>query len=116
MPSSNHIALNLVTKGIFDTVALTTKGMIVLLFEIVFKKRGGSPARAPLQFQKEEEMYQELFKYPEEEIDYIKVYVDWSKKKSTKIVEASLIQKKIEAQILEKTGKNIKVELTKKPD
>lgn len=99
---TNHISLNLVTKGIFDAVALVTKGMIILSFEIVLRKRGGSsPGPTKLAYQEEEEYYKKLRELKEEDIDYIKVNVNWNIQKSHQIMEAKLMTKKIEAEFFE---------------
>jgi hypothetical protein len=107
--SINHIATNLVTKGLLN-ISDITKGFIIIGYEIVppphFKgKRGGSSP-----FISETDFYESIKKY--EDVDVIKVRIDWKKKyKGNKLIEAKLIKSHIETRILEETGKKINVEL-----
>jgi hypothetical protein len=113
----NHFATNLVTKGLLN-ISNITKGMILISYEIVFKKRGGgggwTPKQVPLHYSKDS-LYDELRKHDEDDIDYIKVYVDWSDHslKGFKKIEVKLIKAYIEAEILKETTKKITVQIIK---
>ena len=110
----NHITTNLVTKGLLN-ISNITKGMILIQYEIVFKKRGGgggeSP-RIPLHYDRES-LYNELRKHNEEDVDYIKVFVDWNNHglKGFKKIEVKLLKAHIEAELLQETSKNFKVQI-----
>lgn len=108
---SNHIALNLVTKGLLN-ISNLTKGIISLI-EIVTPRRkasGGSGAYAY-----DHEYGPNLFKKIKEEeddISVINVHVDWEKAKNENIkIEVKLLKAYIEAEILKETGKNLNVEI-----
>jgi len=110
----NHITTNLVTKGLLN-ISNITKGMILISYEIVFKKRGGGGGetpRIPLHYNRES-LYDEIRRYDENDIDYIKVYVDWNNAqlKGFKKIEAKLLKTYIEAEILQETSKSIIVKL-----
>ena len=111
----NHIALNMVTKGLLN-ISNITKG-VILTYEIVYKKKkGGSSvdptARGYYNNKEEEEFFNNIKKRKSDEIDVIKVKIDWNKtKKSDRKIEAVLLKKHIEAELLNKTGKNLKVEI-----
>jgi hypothetical protein len=117
---TNHLATNLVTKGLLN-ISNITKGMIILQFEVVFKKRHGggmagdgvSIQKPPLYYDSKETLFRELPKLIEEDIDVIKVYVNWNKSsyKGSKKFEAKLMKTQIEAEILNETGKSITVEI-----
>lgn len=112
--SINHIATNLVTKGLLN-ISNITKGMILVGYEIVFKKRGGSSADVkktiPLHYERES-LYNEIKRHDEEDIELIKVYVDWNKNgKGFRKIEAKLLRSQIEAEILNETRKKIKVQI-----
>jgi len=112
--SINHIATNLVTKGLLN-ISNVTKGMVVIGYEIIISvKHGGSGAYAgpvTLPYRKiedEREFYNDIKKY--DDIDVIKVQVKWDKKfKGPKLIEAKLIKSHIEAEILKETGRNIDI-------
>jgi len=109
----NNIATNLVTKGLLN-ISNITKGMIFPVYEIVFKKRvgGGSGPRVPLHYNRES-LYDEIKRHDENDIDLIKVHVDWSGSslKGYKKMEAKIIEKYIAVEILHETNKKIKVQL-----
>lgn len=110
----NHITTNLVTKGLLN-ISNITKGMIEIKYEIVFRKRGGGAQKAPgipLHYDKES-LYDEIRRHDEEDIECIKVYVDWegSPRKGNKKIKAELLKTFIEAEILEKTSKHISVQI-----
>jgi hypothetical protein len=115
--SINHFATNLVTKGLLN-MSNITKGMVIIGYEIIRKKKGGGGSGAydggpSLPYKKiydERELYDDISKY--DDIDIIKVKVNWEKKyKGPRLIEAKLIKTHIEAQILKETGKSITVEL-----
>jgi len=108
----NHMAINMVTKGLLN-ISNITKG-VILVYEIVSKrKKGGSSSEPEIGFyNNDEEFFKEIRKRNIEEIDVIKVKIDWKKtKKISREIEAILLKKHIEAEILDKTGKNIKVKI-----
>ena len=108
----NHIALNMVTKGLLN-ISNITKG-VILIYEIVSKrKKGGSSAEPERGFyNNDEEFFNEIRKLNADQVDVIKVKIDWKKtKKISRKIEAVLLKKHIEAEILNKTGKNLKVEI-----
>lgn len=115
---SNHIATNLVTKGLLN-ISDITKGMISITgYQIVTKRRGGGSSYDDVEnypiFKKindKKELFNEI-KNQVDEIDYIKVEVDWFREhKYPTLIEVKLIKSFIEAEILNETGKNIRVEL-----
>ena len=110
----NHIATNLITKGLLN-ISNITKGMIEIKYEIFFRKKGGGAQKAPSLHYDEESLYDEIKRHDEEDIDYIKVYVDWkgSPRKGTKKIKAELLKSFIEADILEKTSKKVSVQIIK---
>jgi len=110
----NHITTNLVTKGLLN-ISNITKGMIQIKYQIIFRKRGGSSANVVHSYDNDEAFYDELRKHKEEEIDYIKVFVDWkgAKLKAFKKIEVKLLKEHIEAEILLKTNKKFTVEIIK---
>jgi len=109
----NHIAVNLVTKGLLN-ISNITKGMLLVNYVIIFKRRGGGGgyANPPLHYDNDEALFKKIREQNEDEIDSIKVYVDWQRVgRGFRKVEANLIKHRIEAQILNETGKNITVEV-----
>jgi hypothetical protein len=109
----NHLAINLVTKGLLN-MSNITKGMIIIGYEIVLtkKKGGGSSPYVSIPYKREDEkeFFNEIKK--RDDIDVIKVKIDWKKKyKGDKLIEGTLIKSHIETQILNETGKHITVEL-----
>ena len=130
--NSNHVALNIVTKGLLN-ISNITKGIVYQLVLKSQKRRHGGSGKEypdynsdpefydknqqiPLYYEKEP-LYNEINKYEEEDIELIKVYVDWDKRgKAFKKIEAKLIEKYVKAEILKETSKNIKIEILKKPD
>ena len=109
----NHIALNLATKGLLN-ISNITKGMLIILQYVIVTKKGGSPPYIQKEdyryYNNEQELYQDIRR--NEDIDYIKVFVNWDKsKKDNILVEAILLKKKIETELLTETGKNINVEI-----
>ena len=111
--STNHTSINLVTKGLLN-ISNITKGLLNIIgYQIVLRKRGGSSAKPiTLSYGKNEEkdFFDNIRK--QEEIDYIKVNVEWKKSfKGNKFIEVKLIKEHIQAQTLKETGKNIIVEL-----
>jgi hypothetical protein len=109
----NHITTNLVTKGLLN-ISNITKGMIEIKYEIVFRKRGGAQKAPgiPLHYD-EESLFDEIIRHEEEDVECIKVYVDWKNlsKKGIKKIKAELLKTFIEAEILEKTTKHITVQI-----
>jgi len=118
--SINHIATNLVTKGLLN-MSNITKGMIIIGYEIIFKKgSGGSgdyagtdPTVPFRTIRNDKELFDQIKKHDNiEDIDIIKVKINWKKKyKGDKSIDAKLIKSHIEAEILKETGKNITVEI-----
>lgn len=118
--NSNHNAINIVTKGLLN-ISNITKGLVYkLVIKKTKKRHGGSSAdtiQKPPLFYEREPLYNEINNYNEEDIELIKVYVDWNKRgKAFKKIEAKLIEKYVKAEILKETSKNIKIEILKKPD
>jgi hypothetical protein len=114
--SINNIATNLVTKGLLN-ISNITKGLILVSYEIVFKKRGGgggyaNAPKVPLHYERES-LFNEIRNHNEEDIDCIKVYVDWSDHslKGFKIIEAKLLKTHIEAEILNETNSHVTVKI-----
>lgn len=108
----NHIVTNLVTKGLLN-ISNITKGMLTISYEIVFRKRGGGPQReVPLHYDRES-LFDEIRRHDEDDIDLIKVYVDWNKNviKGMKKIEVKLLKMQIEAEIFDKTSKKITVQI-----
>jgi hypothetical protein len=118
--NSNHNALNIVTKGLVNISNITMGLVYQLVLKKTKRKHGGSSAdtlKVPPLYYEREPLYNEINKYQEDDIELIKVYVDWDKRgKVFKKIEAKLIEKHIRAEILNETSKNIKIELLKKPD
>lgn len=110
----NHIATNLVTKGLLN-ISNITKGMIEIKYEIVFRKRGGGAQKAPSLHYDKESLYDEIRRHEEDDIECIKVYVDWegAPRKGTKKIKAQLLKTFIEAEILENTTRNVSVQIIK---
>jgi hypothetical protein len=108
--SINHITTNLITKGLLN-ISNITKGFILVNYEIVFKKKGGgSSVHIPLHYEKNT-LFDEIRKHKEDDIDLIKVYVNWNTTKNNETIKVELIKKQIEAEILLETTKKIKVEI-----
>lgn len=104
----NHITTNLITKGLLN-ISNITKGFILVNYEIVFKKKGGSSVYIPLHYEKDT-LFNEIRKHKEDDIDLIKVHVNWNMNtKNNETIKVELIKKQIEAEILLETSKNIKV-------
>jgi len=90
----NHFSKNLITKGWLNISALT-KGFILPVFKYEIKKRGGGGGWTISSGYKEENLIRDLRDVKEEDIDYIKVWVDWNKtKKYNKKIYAELIKRK----------------------
>ena len=115
----NHFTKNLITKGWLN-ISVLTKGFILPIFKyIIIKKKGGGGGWVAGEgignFRHDVE---EIFK-KQEEIDVIKVYINWNKDitKYSKKIYVKLIKKKIKAELIEHTNEkhNIKVEFIK-PD
>lgn len=114
--TTNHIATNLVTKGLLN-MSNITKGMIITGYQIIPSGGGGGayagyvgPPAYKRILDDEREFYNDINKY--QDIDVIKVQVKWDKKyKGPRVIEATLIKARIEAEILKETGRNITVEL-----
>ena len=115
---SNHLSLNLVTKGLLN-ISNITKGMIILQYQVIFKKKkhgGGGTGdglyKPPLYYDSKEPLFREI-KEEYNDIDVIKVYVDWNKYNSKEYIkiEAVKLKNQMEAEILNETGKYIKVEI-----
>lgn len=120
----NHLAINLVTKGLLN-ISNMTKGMVVIGYEIIKKRKsgGGSGAYAGITLPYGKTHYEPTFKDPkdfykdikeiDDDVDLIEVYVKWDKQINTKDkkIEVEMIQRKIEAIILQETNKNIKVQI-----
>jgi len=113
----NHITTNLVTKGLLN-ISNITKGMIQITYEIVFRKRGGGGEYGPrVPFHNDREsLYDELRRHQEEDIELIKVYVNWNDHslKGFKKIEVKLLKAHIEAEILQETFKKVNVEIINK--
>lgn len=110
----NHFTKNIITKGWLNISALY-KGFVLPFFKYeIISKKGGSPYIISSGY-REENLYRDLTKIKEDEIDIIKVYVNWDKdsQKYNKKIFAKLIKKKIEVELLEKKFSkfNIKVEI-----
>jgi len=112
----NHIATNLITKGLLNN-SILTKGLIQFKYQIIFKRKGGgsSADTPPIYYNRNESLYDELRKHQEIDIDCIKVYVDWkgASLKAFKKVEAKIIKEYIEAELLLETNKKFNVEIIK---
>jgi len=107
----NHFVKNIITKGWLNISAIT-KGFILPFFKyvIVTKKSGGSSAYA----YEEEDFYKRLREaQKQDDIELIKVYVDWSKKstKQDKHIYAELIKKTIEAKLIKNDFKDILIDV-----
>ena len=94
-------------------ISALTKGFILPTFEyeIITKKKGGGSSGTGVVGLKGD-----LKKYKPEDIDVIKIYVDWDKKKykhRDKEIYAELIEKKISVELLGESNEklNISVEL-----
>ena len=112
----NHITTNLVTKGLLN-ISNIVKGMLEIKYEIIFRKKGGGAQKSPgipLHYDKES-LFNEIKKYEEDDIELIKVYVNWqtTPKEGTKKIKAQLLKTFIEAEILESTSKKVTVQIIK---
>lgn len=110
--TSNHISLNLVTKGLLN-ISNITKGMITFVTIITPKKRSGGGSGGNYAYKGPYDV--PIFKKIEEidDISVIQVHIDWNKlpKNINKKLEVKLLKKQITAEILKETGKNINVEI-----
>ena len=107
----NHFAKNIITKGWLNISALY-KGFILPHFKYEIRRnRGGSPQLTS--GYKEEQLYRDLRKEKEEDVDVIVVYVEWDKKlhKYDKHIYVELIHKKISAKLLEQNLPNYKIDV-----
>lgn len=108
----NHLSENLVTKGLLN-ISNITKGMIVMGYELVLRKKGGMSVSPLLRYDKEhEEDFLDNIRKLKEDVDVIKVEVNWNKNyNGNKILEARLIKDFIKAEILKETNLNIKIDI-----
>jgi hypothetical protein len=113
MIKTNHLAKDLVTKGFLD-ISILTKGFVLpFSYEIVTKKKrkrgGGSGVKVY------DDLKRDLQEFQQEDVEYIKVYVDWYKQvKRNKKVYATLVERKVEAVLYEVYKENkipIKIEI-----
>ena len=109
---SNHIALNLVTKGLLN-ISNVTKGMITFVTIVTPRKKGKGGSGGNYVYKGEYDT--PFFKKIEEveDISIIQVHIDWDKmpKDVNKKVEVKLLKKYIKAEILKETGKNLNVKI-----
>lgn len=104
----NHIATNLITKGLLN-MSNITKGLISFTYEIVFKKNGGSGV--PLHYNRES-LYHEIKQHKEDDIELIKVYISSSSSsKNFKKIDVQFLKKSIEVELLQETNKKINVQI-----
>lgn len=110
----NHFAKNIITKGWLGITALY-KGFVLPFFKYEIKrKRGGGGGYAVSSGYREENLVKDLTNVREEDIDYIKVWVEWDKNvhKYDKKIYVELVTKKIQATLLEKHNfSNIKIDV-----
>lgn len=104
----NHFAKNLITKGWLNISALT-KGFILPFFRYTIYKKGGGAYDGSGYYELQRDLA--IAKNKKEEIEGIKVYVDWNKHvhKYGKEIYAELIIKKIEAELLKQTKEKYKI-------
>lgn len=90
-------------------ISLLTKGFILPVFEYVIitrRRRHGGMGLGPLQ--------DDIKKIGIDEIDVIKVYVDWYKHKKTKKdkkIYAEIVEKKISAELMKEFNEEIKIDV-----
>jgi hypothetical protein len=109
----NSFAKNIITKGWLNISALY-KGFVLPFFKYeIFKKRGGGGQTVLSSGYKEENLFRDLRTIKEDDVDLIKVYIDWSKNKQnyTKKIYAELIKKKIEVELIEKKLPKFNIEV-----
>lgn len=107
LQDSNHQTINLLTNGFLDT-SLLVRGFVIPYFqyEIIGKRhrRGGGGTMGTL--------YGDIDKFGVEEIDVIRVHVKWNKQVNRdKRIYAELIEKKIEAELIERYSKKISIDV-----
>lgn len=108
----NHFAKNIITKGWLNISALY-KGFVLPFFKYEIRKRGGGGGFTVSSGYREDNFIRDLRDVKEEDIDYIKVWVEWNKKakKYDKKIYVELIKTKIEATLLKENNLNIKIDV-----
>jgi len=108
----NHFSKNLITKGWLNISAIT-KGFILPFFSYeIRKKGGGSPILGTGYQDLQRDLFQNIQKKDEkDEIESIRIYVDWNKNvnKYGKEIYVELIKKNIEVQLLKDTKHKYKI-------
>lgn len=105
----NHLSENLISKGMLGPSSLITKGVLETCARYEIVGPGGvigSGAGFPTSgvFKKHD--------IRPEEVDYIKVYIDWSKQpQKWKKVYAKRIKKSIKAEFMESIKKHITIKI-----
>ena len=104
MIGTNHIATNIVTKGLIYSFPLTEGILTNLQYEIITvtgRKHGGISWV---------DLQRDIHKY--DDITAIKVYIDWFRKTDReKYVSVQLLQKKIYAELLQSNNNSINIQV-----
>ena len=108
----NHFAKNIITKGWLNVSALY-KGFVLPFFKYeIRRKRGGGAQNVISSGYREDNLYRDLSKLKEEDVDVIVVYVDWDKKtKRGQKIYAELIKNTIEAELLKQHMPKFNIEV-----
>ena len=111
----NHFVKNILTKGWLNISAMT-KGFILPFFkyEIIRKRGGGDTEGSKLASgYREENLIRDLRSLEEDDIEVIKVYVNWDKnaQKYDKKIYVELIKKKIEVKLVEQNLSKIRIDV-----
>jgi hypothetical protein len=99
----NHNPLNIITKGLINSFPLTN-GLITFTYEIIHTtgRKHGSGNYINL--------YNDVEKIGIDNINSINVHVDWFKKVNrNKYISAEIIEKKISVELINKFGKDVKI-------
>jgi len=105
----NHFTKNLITKGWLN-ISVLFKGFILPYFRYEIRKRGGGSLASGY---KEENLIRDLKKLKIDEVDVIKVYINWDKKikKYDKKIYVELIKNKIGVKLLENKLSKFKIDV-----
>lgn len=107
---SNHVSLNLVTKGLLN-ISNITKGMITFVGIVTPKRKSSGSGDYAYRGDYDPSFFKKIKEV--EDISVIKVFIDWNKipKDTNKKIEVELLKKQIKAEILKETGKKLKVQI-----
>jgi hypothetical protein len=112
MIKSNHISVDIVTKGMLDTSIITKGILIPFVYEIItptVRRRGGGMYYGEMVDNIKKDIKEIVEK---DDGDYIKIYVNWDKKiDKNKKIQVKLLKKEIMAVIEKNEGKKINIKI-----